>query len=160
MMYLRIFTVLAIGLGACQSPYYEVEQELEEATWLRDKVLAFDFEVEDTLQIYNIFLEIEHSAKYDYENIYCKIHTYFPSGDSISQLISFELANDVGEWIGECSGAHCERELLIRPRGYFNQIGKHRIAFEQFMRDTAVSGIEALQLRIEELDARRSTTEG
>lgn len=153
----RILFVLAVCLAlmACESPYYEAERELEGDVWPRSNVVAFDFEIEDTLQIYNIFLEIDHSVSYDYENIYCKIHTYFPSGDSVSQLLSFELANDVGEWIGKCGGQTCERELLIRPRGYFNQIGVHRIALEQFMRDTTVAGIGALKLRIEEMNARR-----
>lgn len=161
MTYLKtVWAVLGLlSLVACNSPYYEAKQELESKTWAQNQVVGFDFEVADTMQIYNIFLEIEHSADYDYENIYCKIHTFFPSGDSVSQLLSFELADEMGDWVGQCSGTSCERELLIRPRGYFNQVGTHRIAFEQYMRDSTVAGIAALGLRIEALEARRDDAE-
>ena len=55
--------VLLPVLSACGPDYvYEKNYAIEEAAWAYTDTLQFQFEVEDTNTIYNLWLEVDHST--------------------------------------------------------------------------------------------------
>lgn len=143
-------------LSACGPNYvYEKSYGIEEEAWRYRDTLDFEFAIEDTSTIYNLWLEIEHSTSFSNQNLYTQIHTKFPSGDRITEQLSLELANKAGQWLGDCSADYCELRIPIQQGAYFDQTGEYQITVEQYMRRNPVEGVRSLAFRLEDTGQRR-----
>jgi len=141
---------------ACGPDYaYQQTYELEGDTWSYTDSLTFEFEVPDTATIYDLVLEVRHSASYANQNLYVLIHTTFPAGQRLTEQVSLELS-DKGRWEGDCRGDWCTVRIPIQSGAYFNQTGSHRFVLEQYMRQDPVEGIRSLGLFIQETGNSRN----
>lgn len=129
--------------------------ELPDNQWAYEDSIQFNFAIADTLQLYDLVLELKHSTDYAYQNLYTKIHTHFPDGQRLSKPVSLELANAAGEWRGNCNAETCTTPIPIQTGAYFNQPGDYTIVVEQFMRESPVNGVQGLTLKVRDTGRRR-----
>jgi len=97
---------------------------------------------------YNLHLLVTHSKEYDYENVYMKIHTKFPTKDKREEQITIQLANKRGEWEGKCNSSSCTVKVFLLESFKFPEKGDYTFSFEQFTRDSELVGIEKLHLQL------------
>lgn len=153
LLLLAFFSVL---LSACGPDYlYEETYDLEEAGWTYTDTLNFQFVIEDTLALYNLYLDVEHTTDYSYQNLYTQIHTRFPSGERMSQALSLELADKTGAWQGDCRGEKCRFLAPIQANAFFNEPGTYVITLEQYMRRSPVTGLTSIGFKLEETGSSR-----
>lgn len=148
---LFIFSLLSILLlVGCDRPYvFEKTQSILDSAWHYDNGLAYTFDISDTASIYNIVLEMEHSSEYAYQNCYLKIHTGFPNGKKTAQVLSVDFADGIGRWQGDCGSKSCKILIDLQKNARFNQLGKHTIYLEQYMRKSPLVGINSVTLKLE-----------
>jgi len=144
-------------LSACGGPDYVLNEthELPDNHWSYEDSIRFDFTIADTLQLYDLVLELKHSTDYAYQNLYTKIHTHFPDGQRLSKPVSLELANAAGQWQGNCNDEICTTPIPIQTGAYFNQSGDYTIVVEQFMRENPVNGVQSLTLKVRDTGRQR-----
>ena len=135
---------------------YENEQIISDNNWEYQDSLNFQFEIADTNKLFNIFLDVEHSVDYGFQNLYTQIHTVFPSNDRITEMLSLELADKAGQWFGDCSSEFCTLRIPIQEGAFFNQAGNYSITVEQFMRKNPLEGVKSIAIRIEDTSQTRS----
>lgn len=128
------------------STIYDETQVLEAQTWKQGQVVQFEFDIQDTTQLYDVYLEVGHTTAYSYQNIYCWITTTMPDGTERSEQHSLELANAKGYWLGDCSGESCQRRIPFIIQAAFPYKGRYRIQFEQHSRQATLAAIEHLRL--------------
>ncbi len=147
---------LLLLLSAC-GPNYQFSESIDipAESWTYDHVIDFNFQIEDTLQIYNLILDVTHHQDFAYQNLYTRIGTYFPSGQDLTKVLSLELANKAGSWQGKCSGKYCTVQIPIQEGAYFNAVGDYKIRLEQFMRKDPIPGIKNISFHIEKTENRR-----
>lgn len=146
----------AMLFSACGPNYiYEKTYEINQGTWTYADSLVFEVDVEDTLKIYNLYLDLEHNTAYSFQNLYTQINTAFPSGQRISENLSLELQHKSGMWLGDCSRDYCELRIPIQEGAYFNASGLHTIVIHQFMRSDSIKGVKSLSLRVEDTGESR-----
>ncbi len=147
---------LVLLISSC-GPNYQFSESIDipAESWTYDNVVDFDFQIEDTLQIYNLILDVTHHQDYPYQNLYTRIGTYFPSGQDLTKVLSLELANKAGSWQGKCSGKYCSVQIPIQQGAYFNAAGAYKIRLEQFMRKDPIPGIKNISFHIEKTENRR-----
>lgn len=147
---------LTLLLSAC-GPNYQFSESIDipAENWTYDNVIDFDFQIVDTLQIYNLILDVTHHQDFPYQNLYTRIGTYFPSGQDLTKVLSLELANKAGSWQGKCSGKYCTVQIPIQEGAYFNATGDYKIRLEQFMRKNPIPGIKNISFHIEKTENRR-----
>lgn len=140
-------------LGACQSDkvIFNEQQEIAGETWAYDDPVVFTFNVEDTTATYRLLLDVTHRADYQWENFYTRIRTAFPRDSVREDIVSLELAANTGEWYGKCRGDACTVTIALQERVRFAEPGQHSLAFEQYMRENNLRGIQALRLRLLQL---------
>ncbi len=157
MRLLFILFVLSIGFSAC-GPNYHFEQAypIQDNSWQQADTLDFVVEIEDTLQIYNLYLDVEHQTDYPFQNIYLMIHTEFPSGQRIHERVSVDMADKAGRWYGDCNSESCQLRVNIQQGAFFNAQGPHKITVEQYMRLDPLPGIRNVAFRVEKTKNRRS----
>lgn len=145
-----------IALSAC-GPDYLIDEtyDIPNDQWVYEDSVRFDFTIEDTLELYDLTLELKHTTGYPYQNLYTKIHTYFPDGQRLSKPVSLELANAAGEWRGNCNAETCTTPIPIQTGAYFNQPGNYTIVVEQFMRESPVNGVQSLTLKVRDTGKQR-----
>lgn len=152
-LYLGAFAIL---LSSCGGHVYEEEVSFEGAEWPHSQVVEFEFEVDDTMKLHNMYLEIAHSAFYEYENLYCKIELTEVNGQPIDRVTSLELANGkTGDWFGTCSGEDCTYLLPLQTSSYFSTLGVHRMRLTQYTRKDTLPGIESMTLIVDKTETDR-----
>ena len=158
-MQLRSFFLLlfvSISMMACGPDYlFQQRIEIPNQEWTYEQIADFEIEVKDTLELYNLILEIEHSVNYSKQNIYVKIHTEFPSGEKLSKQIPINFADKGGQWYGDCGSEWCTLLVNIQQGAFFNEAGNYTFSFEQFMRINPLPGIKALTYKVEKTGMRR-----
>ena len=136
--------------------HYRKEYPIPESGWTYGDSLSFSFPIQDTLALYDLILSIEHRPDYPYQNLYTQIHTLFPSGKRLSQVLSLELMDKAGYWQGRCRGEQCTLRIPIQESAYFNEIGTHSFTVEQYMRQDSLPGISGIGLEIREREEKRT----
>ena len=147
---------LFFALSSCGPTYiYNHTYGIEKEAWTYADSLLYEVEIEDTLNIYNLYLDIEHSVDFKYQNLYTQVKTKFPGGAQIEEVLSLELQHKTGIWLGDCNSSYCTLRIPIQEGAYFNSKGKHSIFIEQFMRESPVTGVKSIALKIEDTGLKR-----
>lgn len=147
---------LLFFLASCGPDYaYDTRKEFADTGWTNQDSLLAQFTIEDSLTIYNLHLQLEHDETFPYQNFYVQVHTQFPDGQRLSELVSLELANKGGVWLGECGSDRCELNIPIQQGAYFDQTGDYQLTIEQYSRRDPLPGILAIGFALEETPERR-----
>ena len=144
-------------LCSCGPNYiFEAVNEIPNGEWTYEDTLNFEVAISDTLAIYNLYLDIEHSTDYAKQNIYIMIYTRFPSGQRIEERVAIDFADKSGQWYGKCNKTKCSLRINIQTGAFFNAQGKHIFTVEQFMRINPLPGIKSIAFRIEDTGEKRT----
>lgn len=157
-MFLRFLPLLGLLsiLASCGPNFvYDTEIEIPDTGWTYQDSLSAQFTIEDSLTIYNLHLLLTHNERFPYQNFYVQVHTQFPDGQRLTEVLSLELASKTGQWLGACSGETCELDIPIQQGAYFNQIGDYEITIEQYSRSNPLPGITTVGFALEETPDRR-----
>lgn len=141
---------ISFGLVSCSSdePLLAIQYQFDNQVWTWDDPVTFHFSSPDTVEKYNLYLEVYNQKDYPYQNLYTKIVTYFPDGDSTSQVLSLDIFDKRGRHNGECPGDLCTVQFIMQENFTFRQEGDHRIILHQQMRDDSLRFIHGLELQI------------
>ena len=110
-----IFCLIIAGINSCKPDYYfEESKPLNNSTWTYTNILNYNIPIQDTQKIYTIYLNIDHSFEYAYQNIYLMIHTEYPTGKKISERLPIDFADKTGRWYGNCKGDFCKLSVSLQ----------------------------------------------
>jgi gliding motility-associated lipoprotein GldH len=148
---LILFAMITAGLVSCeQGVIYNDYRSIEGANWHRDSVYHYEVVVDDSLSLYNLFINIRNNTEYPYSNIYLFITTEFPNGHSTRDTIECLLADKNGRWLGSGSGSIKDNKIMLQQALRFPLIGSYHIYLEQAMRIEPLPGIEDIGFSIED----------
>ena len=159
-MILRLFFFLAflIFLSSCDSNIlFEENHEISNQNWSHADTLNFKFGIADTTEVINLWLDVEHSVDYSFQNLYVQIFTKFPNGMRHQDLLSLELADKTGWWFGKCDSEMCRTSIMIQEHIYFPEEGDYEITLKQFMRVDPLEGVKNFGVRIERTGEKRAS---
>lgn len=146
--------ILSLHLSSCNSYLYDETLVVEANTWTDEQLLSFEFEIQDTTTLYNVFLEVDHSVNFSYQNLYCMVEAYSPQGLVQQQQSSIELADRKGYWLGECDDENCVKTTPFIVKTKFDLIGRYQIDLKQYTRQETLAGLNSFRLFIEEVPAQ------
>lgn len=150
---LRIYltaVLITTCLTACnRNVFYDRQQSVDEHGWLPEEAVNFDVEVKDTTTVYNFLMEVRNSVSYPYANTFLFINTTFPDGSTARDTLEFPLADASGRWLGKRTGRYVDTRFYFRRNARFPMTGFYRFAVTNGMRDSAITGLKDIGLRIE-----------
>lgn len=146
----------ALYLVSCTTiDLYEKSVAIPGHSWKNDFKPSFTFTIKDTVPAYQLYLVLRHNDKYNYNNIYIRLHSQLPNQDT-TQLAIYDydllLATDEKGWLTNGMDDIYEHRLLLTPAGenfYFRKKGDYTYTIEQFMREDPLKNILDVGLRIE-----------
>ena len=153
---LSLVLLFLVFLTSCGQNYVvEETKEITSSGWTYADSLSYTFTIEDTLQIYDLHLLIEHTTDFPFQNLYVRLKTRFPDGQRTNELVSLELAGAGGNWLGECNNERCILDIPIQQGAYFNEPGQYELTIAQYTRRDTLPGVRAITFALEETENRR-----
>lgn len=154
-MVLISLLLVTISFSGCDpNRVYEKNIDIPDYVWNLDNRVIFEVPIEDTTQVYNLYVNVRHTDFYPFSNLWVLVTTTFPDGETLEQRLNLELANKEGKWYGDCLGDICDVQLILQENAYFNQTGTYTFAFDQIMRTDDLPAVMSMGLRIEEAGTR------
>lgn len=148
--------LVLLCIVACGDNFvFQQKKIIPNQQWNYQDSLNFDVAIQDTTSIYNLYIDIEHSVEYPKQNLYLQIHTLFPKGERTKQAISFDLADKIGQWKGDCSNEWCTKRVFLQENAYFNQAGAYTFTIEQYMRTNPLKDIKSISFSLEDTGQKR-----
>ena len=148
-MRIVIFCVCSILICACSdNTLYDHTIEFDNSIWKYETPANFEFDIADNAKRYDLFLDIDHSPEYAFENLYLRINTEFPDKSTASDTLSIEMVNNQGAWVGKCRSDICDLTVFLQENTRFKNVGNHKISIEQFTRESALNGIKSISFRL------------
>ncbi|MCA6379663.1 MAG: gliding motility lipoprotein GldH [Cytophagales bacterium] len=145
--------VLVFMLSSCDSNrVYEDNIEFKDRTWKTTTPAELEFDVSDTTQVYNLYLDVRNSLDYPYARLFVNYQLVDPNGSVVKKEMLTENLFDIKT--GEPNGRSGLGDVYDHQFGFltnysFEKAGKHKVRFEQFMRQDTLPGILAVGLRVE-----------
>jgi len=153
-----VFFLMAFFAFSCNKEKIILEKNAlikENTGWIFSDSLDVDFSVNDTSRFYAMRFQLDFDPQFNYENIYTRIHTQFPDGKRISEILSLQLTNETGVWAGECNKQICQVEIPLQERIIFPSTGNYNISITQYMRTDTLVGIKNAKFSLVDLGERK-----
>ena len=150
-------TMIVVTFFSCDDQrVYEKNLDFNSGYWLVSEKPSFDFEIEDSLDSYNLYCNVRNSLEYPFARIFITFYLQDSTGAQMEKQMVSQLLFDetTGEPFGESGlGDLYDHRLQLRKNYKFPRPGKYAVVFEQYMRKDTLAGIVAVGLRVEKASA-------
>jgi gliding motility-associated lipoprotein GldH len=129
-----IIAVAIIATACSNNRVYDRFESIPGASWNYNKPLEFKVDMQDTTQVYDIYLNLRHKSLYSMSNLFMFVTTQSPSGDMVKDTVEFILADPSGKWLGNGLGDLLTYRRIYKRNIRFAQKGTYIFRLQQAMR--------------------------
>jgi gliding motility-associated lipoprotein GldH len=139
-----------VMMSSCKSGLiYSDSREMKGETWNLMNVVTFDVPVEDTINSHDVIFTIRNGSAYPFRNIWLFVSATSPDGNTLTDTLNYNLADEKGNWYGRGFGDINELNLPYKSNVYFPHKGTYKFAIQHGMRAEDLKGIYDIGLRIQ-----------
>lgn len=149
---LFIITILVSLLSCDQNRVYENNYRIEDSNWARSNKLKFDFDIEDTSELYHLYFNFRHAGDYPFQNLYLFTKLKSPSGLIAVDTAQMILADSKGRWYGKGIGDIFDYQFKFKEYAKLNEAGTYEFTVEHGMRKKILPNITDLGVRVEKVN--------
>ncbi len=143
----------ALMITACDPhKIYERNVDFKNRYWLANDQPAFDFEIPNAEEKYNLYFTVRNESSYPNANLYFTYYLMEDTGVELQRKLVSEFLFDkkTGRPLGSSGlGDIYSHQFLLLKDFTFQHPGKYKIQVEQFMRTDTLSGILSVGVRVE-----------
>ena len=140
--------LLAFGLlsVSCDSKrIYDVYKSVPNE-WHKDSIVSFNITPPDSINPYNLFINLRNTQDYKYSNLFLIVEMDFPHGKIIKDTLEYRMADPSGKLLGEGMTSVKENKLWYKEGVVFSESGDYTVKIQHAMREIGmVEGIETLE---------------
>ena len=122
--------------------------------WSKDSLYGFDIPITDTVALYNVYVNIRNRGEYPYQNLWLFLTKITPDSIESKDSIECYLADQRGKWLGKGLGSILEMPVLYQQKVRFKSSGIYHYKIVHGMRDSLLSGINDIGIRVEKVGSR------
>ncbi|AOR28394.1 gliding motility protein GldH [Formosa sp. Hel1_33_131] len=105
--------------------------------WDKQQVISYDFIAPDTINPYNLFVNLRTTTDYKFSNLFLIVELDYPNGKVTKDTLEYLMAKPNGELLG--SGFTSVKEHKLWFKGFddsfvFSEEGSYKIQIQQAMR--------------------------
>ena len=150
--------LLLLFFTSCDKKQLYSEYKELDGSWKKSDTLRFTFEQKDTINPYNLFLNVRNNNDYPFNNMYLIVSLKEPGKKPTIKIdtLEYQMADVDGTLLGEGFTDVKESKLWYLENYVFNRIGNYKVEVVQAVRATGevdgvaeLKGITELGLRIE-----------
>ncbi|WP_340154543.1 gliding motility lipoprotein GldH [uncultured Winogradskyella sp.] len=138
------FLITSCDSNAVFDEYQSVPNE-----WNKDSVASFNFKAPDTINNYNLYVNLRNTDAYKFSNLFLLVELNYPNGKAVKDTLEYKMAAPNGELLG--TGFSDIKENKLWFRGFktpfkFSEEGDYTVNIQHAMRNNGeVNGVENLQ---------------
>ncbi|RZN84561.1 MAG: gliding motility lipoprotein GldH [Winogradskyella sp.] len=135
-------------LVSCDSKAVFDEYQSMPNQWNKDNIISFKVEAPDTINTYNLFVNLRNNSDYKYNNLFLITSLEYPNGRTFIDTLEYKMAAPDGTLLG--TGFADIKENKLWYKGYkapfaFKEAGTYRFEVQQAMRKFGdANGVEEL----------------
>lgn len=138
---LMLFLVLSCDSNAVFDKYQSVS-----TSWNKEDVVNFKINAPDSLNPYNLFVNVRNTNDYKFSNLYLIVQMKFPHGKTITDTLQYEMTEKNGAWLGQGLSAVKENKLWYKEGVIFKENGTYDVTIQHAMRNNGdVNGVVNLE---------------
>jgi gliding motility-associated lipoprotein GldH len=116
---------LALLFVSCDKNRIFDEYKEIDGSWHKKQKVTFAFEQKDTVQDYNMFVNIRNNDDYPYNNLFLIVSMLQPDGVTKVDTLEYQMANPDGSLMGEGFSDVKESKLWYKENTKFPKVGKY-----------------------------------
>jgi gliding motility-associated lipoprotein GldH len=121
-------------------------QTLSGGVWSKEDTLQFTFQELDTVQQYDVFINVRNDDNYPFSNLFLITSLTTPNGEVLQDTLEYNMARPDGTWLGRGNGSIKENKLWYKENIVFPSSGVYTLEVMHAMRKNGnVSGIVSLE---------------
>ncbi len=142
---------LMLNISSCiQIDEFEKSAQIPSQEWQYQYTPEFKFNISDTTSLYNLFITLRHTDKYNFNNIWLRVGLDRPGDSTLFQNVNLSLATDAKGWEGTgLNDIYEVRKLISRGPVAFARPGTYSISIAQIMRENPLQYVLSVGVRIE-----------
>lgn len=146
---LFIFLSCCAFFCSCDSNRIYDEYKSVPNQWHKDSIISFNVIPPDSINNYNLFVNLRNTNEYKYSNLFLIVEMDYPNGKIVKDTLEYKMADPSGKFLG--TGFTDVKENKLWYKGHekpfiFNETGEYKINIQHAMRQNGqVSGIENLE---------------
>lgn len=142
--------VVALTSVACShGVVYDEYVSLAKGGWDKDTLAIFRANVEDSLNAYNIWVQVRNDNDYSFANLWLFIDVISPDGITRRDTLECILARPDGSWVGGGWGSLYNARCPYKGNVRFSKPGPYTFRLTQGMRTDCLKGLHDVGLLIE-----------
>ena len=144
LMLVCLFVVTSCDSEAVYDEYRSVPNK-----WHKDSVASFNFKAPDTIENYNLYVNLRNTNDYKFSNLFLIVELNYPNGKAVKDTLEYKMAAPSGELLG--TGFSDIKENKLWYRGYktpfkFSETGDYNVNIQHAMRQNGdVNGVVNLE---------------
>ena len=142
-LFFLIFLVLAVS---CDSNRAFDEYKSVPYSWHKDSITSFKIIPPDSINPYNLFVNLRNTNTYKYNNLFLIVEMVFPHGKTIKDTLEYRMADPTGKLLGSGFTDVKENKLWYKEQVIFEESGEYTVNIQHAMRENGkVNGIIELE---------------
>lgn len=141
-------------VGCDSSVVYQENLKIKNASWDQKQKALFEFDIEETADNYELFMNFRHGGEYPYQNIYLFTTTVSPSGLTAKDTAQMLLADNKGRWLGKGIGDIFDYQFKFKGGKIFPEKGTYTFQLEQAMREEALDNVTDIGITVKRINQK------
>lgn len=153
--------ILLLTLFSCDSKYIFDEYKAIETPWTKEKGIEFTATAPDTINKYNLFINLRNTNEYKYSNLFIITELDFPNEYKIIDTLEYAMAKPNGEWLGVGFSSLKENKLFYKEYIQFPTLEPFNVKVTHAMRKNGkekgldvLEGVTDIGFRIEKIEGK------
>ncbi len=149
--------LIVMSIISCdEKRVFDKYKPVEDIGWSKDAKIVFDFQVKDTLNKYDLFINLRNNNAYEFSNLFIITKLKFPDNKMVIDTLEYQMTDNFGKFLGQGFSEIKENKLFYKEHIVFPLKGNYTISIEQAMRKNGdvdalkiLKGITEVGFRIE-----------
>jgi gliding motility-associated lipoprotein GldH len=150
----HLFILLAgVILAFCscnKGVMYQKYTSLTDNVWDKSNPVTFTVPLDDTVNRYNVFINVRNADDFEWGNLYLFIDITAPNNATERDTLNCLLADNSGKWRGEGLGDIWDNKIPFKYNTRFHK-GDYKFKITQAMRVDKLVEIMDIGLRVEQV---------
>jgi len=141
-----VVVLLLVLLSSCDDKAVFDQYKSVSTSWNKKDIVNFKINAPDSINPYNLFVNVRNTNDYKYSNLFLIVEMNFPHGKTLTDTLEYDMTKKNGEWLGEGLSSVKENKLWYKKDVIFNESGTYNVNIQQAMRSNGeVNGVVNLE---------------